>query len=206
MKNFRITLVAGLISAAWSPISPAPSSEVISKPIEAAAANSAGVHDFDFEVGAWRVHHRIKRPVDKEKWLEFDGTCTNRPLMEGWANVEDHTFNKPDGITHGVALRAYDSKSAQWAIWWIDSRDPFGTLDPPTVGRFENRVGTFYSDSTLNGKPIRSRFIWSEITPTSARWEQAYSSDAGKTWETNWIMEFRRDSEARNQSGFRSSR
>ena len=58
--------------------------------------------------------------------------------------------------------------------------------------RFENGVGTFYSDSTTNGKTVRTRFTWSQITPTSARWEQATSDDAGKTWDTNWIMEFRR--------------
>jgi hypothetical protein len=27
---------------------------------------------------------------------------------------------------------------------------------------------------------------------TMARWEQAASTDAGRTWQTNWIMEFRR--------------
>ncbi len=33
---------------------------------------------------------------------------------------------------------------------------------------------------------------WSDITPTLARWEQAFSPDGGKSWETNWIMEFTR--------------
>ncbi len=112
--------------------------------------------------------------------------------MDGAGNVEDNRFNRLSGVTHGVALRAYDPKTGQWAIWWVDGRDPFGTLDPPVKGRFDKAVGTFYSDGTLNGKPIRTRFIWSQITPTSARWEQAYSPDAGKTWETNWVMEFRR--------------
>jgi hypothetical protein len=112
--------------------------------------------------------------------------------MDGSANVEDHRFDEPTGVTHGVALRAYDPTTEQWAIWWIDSRNPLGALDPPVKGRFDNGVGAFYSDGTLDGKPIRTRFIWSKITPTSARWEQAYSSDAGKTWETNWTMEFRR--------------
>jgi hypothetical protein len=89
-------------------------------------------------------------------------------------------------------MRAYDAKSGQWAIWWIDSRVPHGALDPPVKGRFENGVGTFYSDYVQDGKTMRVRFVWSLITAKAARWEQATSSDAGKTWETNWIMEFRR--------------
>lgn len=134
----------------------------------------------------------MKRSTNDSQWLEFEGTCSNRSLMDGAANVEDNTFYKPTGIDHGVALRAYDPKTAQWAIWWIDGRNPLGALDPPVKGRFDNGVGTFYSDGTLNGRPVRTRLIWSHITPTSARWEQAYSHDAGETWETNWIMEFQR--------------
>jgi hypothetical protein len=53
-------------------------------------------------------------------------------------------------------------------------------------------VGTFYADDTLRGKPIRVRFTWSKITATSARWEQAFSPDGGKTWEVNWTMQFER--------------
>jgi hypothetical protein len=87
-----------------------------------------------------------------------------------------------------VAPRAYDPKSGLWAIWWIDGRNPSGPLDPPVKGRFVHGVGTFYADDTLRGKPIKVRFIWSHITANSARWEQAYSADGGKTWETNWIQ------------------
>jgi hypothetical protein len=67
-------------------------------------------------------------------------------------------------------------------------------VDPPGKGRFDKGVGTFYSDyiDIDNGKAMRVRYTWSHITPTSARWEQAHSSDGGKTWDTNWIMEFRR--------------
>ena len=49
-----------------------------------------------------------------------------------------------------------------------------------------------YADGILNGKSIRTRYTWSKITATSAHWEQALSSDAGKTWETNWYMDFTR--------------
>ena len=154
------------------------------------AAAASGAHDFDFLAGEWRVHHRLKRA--NGEWWEFDGTCRNRLLIDGSQNVEEHTFNKPNGVAYGTALRAYDAKSAQWAIWWVDSRDPHGALDPPVKGRFDHGVGTFFSDGILDGKPLRTRFIWSHITPTAAQWEQAYSSDAGKTWDTNWIMTFER--------------
>jgi hypothetical protein len=59
-------------------------------------------------------------------------------------------------------------------------------------GRFENGVGTFMAQEMFEGRPIRVRFIWSDITPNGARWQQAFSEDDGKTWETNWVMEFER--------------
>jgi len=148
-----------------------------------------GTRDFDFQRGEWRVRHRVKR---QDAWIEFVGTCRNRGLIDGSANVEEHTFLRATGTTHGIALRAYDVKAAQWAIWWVDSRDPHAPLDPPVKGRFENGVGTFYSDYIADGKPMRVRYIWSHISANSAHWEQAISSDAGKTWDTNWTMEFER--------------
>jgi hypothetical protein len=153
------------------------------------AQDTSSLHGFDFEVGHWRVHHRVKRA---DGWHEFDGTSVNWPLMHGYGNVEDNDFNRPTGVTHGVALRAYDAKTGLWAIWWVDSRDPHLPMDPPVKGRFDGGVGTFYSDGLINGKPTRTRYIWSRITPKSARWEQAFSTDSGKTWDTNWIMEFQR--------------
>jgi hypothetical protein len=150
-----------------------------------------GTHDFDFEFGEWRVHHRVKRAATGV-WVEFDGTAKVWPLLDGAGNVEDNVFDRAEGITRGVATRAYDPTSHTWAIWWIDSRNPHGALDPPVKGAFENGVGRFYSDSVINGRNIRTRFTWSQITATSARWEQAWSADAGQTWDINWVMEFRR--------------
>ena len=156
-----------------------------------AAPLPPGASDFAFQVGHWSVRHRVKRAGSGE-WQEFDGESSNRPLMGGLANVEDNIFYKPGGITRGVALRTFDPASGLWAIWWVDGRNPHGAIDPPLKGRFVNGIGTFYSDGELGGRPVRTRFIWSQIAASSARWEQAYSFDAGKTWDTNWIMQFRR--------------
>lgn len=158
---------------------------------KAASMTESSEHDFDFQRGDWRVHHQVKRP-EPEGWVEFEGTCRNRGLVDGSANVEENTFFRPAGVTYGIALRTYDAKSRQWAIWWVDGRDPHGALDPPVKGCFENGVGTFYSDHVADGKPMRVRYLWSHITTKSARWEQAISADGGKTWDTNWIMAFER--------------
>jgi len=134
------------------------------------------------------VHH-LKR---NGAWVDYTGTASNHPLMNGAANIEQQTIKRRQGTTYGVALRGYDAKTHLWSIWWLDSRALSGPLDPPVRGRFVGGVGTFYSDETVNGKPHKTRYIWSHITARSARWEQAYSTDGGKTWETNWIMELAR--------------
>jgi hypothetical protein len=163
-------------------------------PLPPASGNLGGLHDFDFLIGEWQVKHRKlkERLANSNEWIEFEGTCHNYPLIDGWANVDENLFKVPGAAYRGVGLRSYDPKSGQWAIWWLDGRNPFGDLDPPVKGRFANGVGTFYADDTLRGKTVKVRFMWSQITPTSAHWEQAFSPDGGKTWETNWTMEFRR--------------
>ena len=159
----------------------------------AVAEGLSGVHDFDFLFGDWQVHHRrLKaRLAGSTEWIEFDGTQSTRPALGGAGNVSENWFGVPDGAYRGVSVRSFDAKAGQWAIWWLDGRDPVRALDPPLKGRFES-AGTFYADDTFNGRPIRVRYIWSQITATSAHWEQAYSPDGGKTWETNWVSDFKR--------------
>lgn len=194
MRNFGVVMAAVALAAGSGTLSSAQADP-------AAAEMRSGVHDFDFEHGTWRVKHRTK-PALAEQWaLEFEGTCITRSLMNGAANIEEHTFNRPTGVNYGLALRAYDAKTRQWAIWWVDSRNPHLPLDPPMLGRFDNGVGTFYSDGEIDGKPARTRFIWSVLGPSAAHWQQALSFDSGKTWHTNWEMSFERTDLGASASG-----
>jgi hypothetical protein len=160
----------------------------------AATAAVPGLHDFDFLVGQWLAHHRKlkRRLANDHEWIEFEGTLVNQPLMAGYSNVDDTVLKVPGAPYRGVALRSFDPKTRRWSIWWLDSRTPSEPLDPPMIGSFHNGVGTFYGEDTVNGKRVRARFIWSNITRTSGHWEQADSPDEGKTWETNWVQDITR--------------
>jgi hypothetical protein len=155
---------------------------------------SPGRHDFDFLVGSWQVmHRRLKeRLAGNHEWVEFTGTCVMRQLMDGWTNVDDNVLHLPTGPYRAVSLRSCDPQTGDWSIWWLDGRTPHANLDPSVKGRFEHGVGTFLARDTFAGKPILMRFRWSQITPASAHWEQAFSPDDGKTWEVNWTMAFQR--------------
>ena len=193
MRTHYITLAAGIISLAPPLNAPSQAAET-SSATAASAASQPGLHDFDFFVGEWSVHHRQlkERLSGSHEWVEFEGTTSTRKIMGGWGNMDDNVLDKPGGAYRAVTLRAFDPATGQWSIWWLDGRTPSANLDPSVKGRFENGIGTFYADDTLKGKPIRVRFIWSHSSPSACHWEQAFSPDGGKTWETNWIMEFRR--------------
>jgi hypothetical protein len=147
--------------------------------------------DFDFLVGTWTVTNRRlkKRLGGNSEWEEFTSTLACRSLFDGAGNIEEIKF--PDG-TQGLTLRLFDPQRREWSLYWANSRT--GVLFPPVVGGFVGGVGTFRGQDDEEGTPVRVRFIWSKITPTSARWEQAFSADgdADASWKTNWIMELTR--------------
>ena len=157
------------------------------------SAPDDGRNDFDFLIGTWRTHNRRLRERLKgsTEWEEFPGRFVVRKLLGGLGNLDEVVLERPDGRTEAVTLRLFNPESRQWSIYWADSVT--AVLQPPMIGEFKDGRGEFYDQEVFEGRAIYCRFIWSKITATSCRWEQAYSADGGVTWETNWIMEFTRE-------------
>ncbi|HEY6641831.1 hypothetical protein [Povalibacter sp.] len=147
--------------------------------------------DFDFIIGDWRVLHRRlnSRLTGCTDWTEFEGLSSTRKILGGFGNVEDNILGFPEGEVRAAAVRSFDRSARRWSIWWLDGRNPH-QLDTPVVGEFTGNTGVFFADDSLRGLPIKVRFIWNANPGMNPTWEQAFSPDAGKTWETNWTMEF----------------
>ena len=114
-------------------------------------------------------------------------------MLGGVANVDEIAM--PSREFSGLTIRTFDLSRCLWSIGWVNSTR--GLLEPPVVGRFEDGRGVFEGEDTDEGRPVRVRFVGDAITPTSARWRQAFSGDGGRTWETNWVMQFTRTEAAR---------
>ena len=149
-----------------------------------------GQHDFDFEVGHWNIHLKYlkARLHNSHEWLEGSGTSVMRSMWDGKANVDELSVVLPTGPLEGATFRIYSATTHQWSIYWANRKD--GQLGiPPMVGEFKDGRGEFYDQEDFEGRKIYVRFLWSNITPKSAHFEQAFSIDGGKTWETNWITD-----------------
>ena len=146
-----------------------------------------GQHDFDFEIGIWKTHllRRLHPLTGSTTWVEYEGSTVVRKVWNGRANLVELTVDGPAGHIEGLSLRLYNPQSHQWSLNFANSNG--GTMSQPTIGEFKEGRGEFLDQETFNGRVILVRFVMSDITPNSCRFEQAFSNDGGKTWEANWI-------------------
>jgi hypothetical protein len=157
-------------------------------PAVAAPALRDGTHDFDWEIGRWMtvLRYRPDSLAGSDRWLDYRGTSDVRAVLGGRANLVELSVAGPAGQIEGVSLRLYDPKARQWTLNFANIRN--GQLTSPVHGSFDaSGRGLFHGTDTLDGRTVLVRFVISDVTSSSARFEQAYSVDAGATWEVNWI-------------------
>ena len=149
-------------------------------------------HDFDFNFGTWKTHvSRLQHPLTSSpNWVEYDGESMIRAVWDGRGSLFELEVEGPAGHIEGLGLRLYNPQSHQWSLNWANSGE--GALTQPMVGEFTQGRGTFFDQESYSGRAILARNGFTGITSDSSRFEQAFSSDGGKTWETNWVMTFTR--------------
>lgn len=183
------TALALLVVAFATHAFPAHAQQPVDTPADAPASpdHHDAQHDFDWEIGRWktRLKRRLRPLTGSDEWVEYEGTTVVREVLGGRANLVELDVRGAAGHIEGLSLRLYDPATRRWSLHFANIAN--GLLTVPTTGAFDDGRGEFHATDTLDGRPILVRFVISDITADSAHFEQAFSDDGGRTWETNWI-------------------
>lgn len=151
---------------------------------------------FEFWQGRWRGRNRkLVDVLDPgcQDWVEFEAFCEAQVVLGGLGSID--TFVAEDmpgrGRVEGLTVRLFDPQTRTWRIWWVASGNP-GDIGIPVEGRWVDGTGEFFADEELGGRKIKVKFEWTVNSPTSARWRQFFSFDAGDTWTHNWTADHTR--------------
>jgi hypothetical protein len=188
-------LATALCGCAAPIIAGEPSMNTLNETLPSASAPTRdGTHDFDFLFGKWDMQNRrlAKRLANSHEWIEYPSTAECQPMPGGIGNQDVvRTDFYPNFV--GLTFRIYDPKTRLWALYWIDNRNDYhGKLEAPVIGSFHGSVGVFEGPDDFNGKPIVVRYTWTVLDHDHLHWEQAFSLDGGKTWETNFTNDLER--------------
>lgn len=182
MTLLRTTALAALTALLMA----APVASAGTQPSANASARD-GARDFDFEIGRWRTElRRLKRPLTgSSEWVRYSGTTMVTRVWGGKANLVELDVDGPAGRLQALSLRLYNPETREWSLNFANSAE--GTLAVPSVGTFRDGRGEFYNQEAVGGRTVLVRFVISDIKADSVRFEQAFSADGGRSWETNWI-------------------
>jgi hypothetical protein len=134
-------------------------------------------NEFDFEIGTFKSHSR--RLIKPNKWVETDGTTVVNRVWGGRANLAEVHINPPVGPIDFLSLRWYNPTAHQWFLAFANAAD--GTLGVPMAGVFNQGRVDFYDAEPIDGRAMLVHFaLWNGGS------EQAFSADAGQTWDVNY--------------------
>jgi hypothetical protein len=90
-----------------------------------AGANPNPAHDFDFELGIWKIHLKRRwHPLSgSNTWVEFDGSSVSRKVWEGRSQIEQFETDSPSGHIEGLTLRLYNPDPPPMELYWANSKD-----------------------------------------------------------------------------------
>jgi hypothetical protein len=149
----------------------------------AAACTSLAAAQLDFWVGDWNA-----------TWVEGgakrEGRNTIRRVLDGCV-IREEFDGRPGGTLVGGSVSVYDEKAGQWRQTWVDNEGHYLVF---TGGL---RDGVVVLDRVqAPGSEVRQRMRFTDVTRDRFTWYWETSRDAGKTWETSWLIEYRRRAES----------
>ena len=131
-------------------------------------------HEFDFWLGEWDV-----------TWGEgVHGTNRVESILDG--AVIQENFNG-DGLI-GISVSVFSREDSRWHQTWVDNSGSY--LD--FVGEFVDGKMILSRNGIAEGKPIKQRMVWFDISANQVRWNWERSDDDGANWRALWEIQYQR--------------
>jgi hypothetical protein len=132
---------------------------------------------FDFWLGDWEV-----------TWGEGQRASNRiRKILDGHA-IQESFDGSPSLALRGMSLSAYSPRLGLWQQTWTDNEGNYWHF----TGGFQDGRMLLVSDDVIEGKPVRLRMLWYNITSDELDWNWERSDDGGETWQLRWHLHYRR--------------
>jgi hypothetical protein len=139
---------------------------------------------FDFWIGEWEAFGpNGKKGGDSKISLILD-SCV---ILEEWTSA-----NPQQGLTYsGKSFNTYNTATRQWQQTWVDNT---GSTTEFLRGEGKDGKVVYYADHVVDakGKAFMRRLTFTKLNEDKVRQFGERSDDSGKTWTTEYDLEYRR--------------
>ena len=108
-------------------------------------------------------------------------------VLDGCAIFEEFSGAPGMGLD-GRSYSAYDRASNQWKQTWVDNSG----ADLDFVGSEVDGNRVFAREFQRQGRTIKQRMVFRDVTRDAFKWLWQRSDDNGATWTTTWEIDYRR--------------
>lgn len=139
---------------------------------------------FDFWIGEWTVYDLKNNKAGDSKISLILNKCV---ILEEWTSV-----NKQNGIVYeGKSFNIYNAATKQWQQTWVDN---VGGSNEYLTGKFEKNKMEFLTAPFPfeKDKLAIRRLTFYNLNADKVRQHGELSKDNGKTWVTEYDLEYRR--------------
>ncbi len=137
---------------------------------------------FDFWVGDWELTGKSRNSPGKDEFTETKAKNSINKILNGKVIQENFSMT---GF-NGKSWTAYNPTTKKWKQTWVDDSGAYLLFD----GGMEAEGMTLH---LTNGAPgTKMRMTFREVKKDSFKWLWQRSTDEGKTWETQWELNYRR--------------
>lgn len=134
----------------------------------------------DFWLGEWELSY-----VEEGKQRKSRNRITK--TLDGCAVLEEFT-GAPGTKLDGRSISTFDRFTQRWKQTWVDNTASYLDFN----GGLEDGRMVFARQMQRDGKTIGQRMVFADVQRDSLKWQWQRSDDGGKSWTTQWEIDYRR--------------